>query len=132
MAILVVDEDPLRRRLLCNMLVPLARPVYQASSVEAAFDAVEAAYFDILVINTNQPQPDLYATVKLLRFSQLGDRRLPVVVLTSSRDEQTKHRCAEAGIDLCLVKPIQPPCVTRAVRKLMRSNFRRGNRSAGC
>src|SRR6185369_4147265 len=45
-------------------------------------------------------------------------RRLPVVILTSSREEQDVARCYESGINAYVVKPVNFEQFTHAIRQL--------------
>ena len=45
---------------------------------------------------------------KLHRFASLGKQRLPIVALTADATPETKQRCEEAGMDACVIKPIEP------------------------
>jgi len=45
---------------------------------------------------------------KLYRFTSLGMPRVPIVALTADTTPEVAARCAEAGMDSCVTKPVEP------------------------
>ncbi len=53
---------------------------------------------------------------RLYRFSKPGEPHLPIVALTADRTTEVAARCAYAGIDACVTKPINPARMLNVVR----------------
>lgn len=113
--ILILDAAPLSQSMLISLLDAAGHRSYASESVDDALTAIEEFDFDLLLINANEPDTELLDFVKLLRFAQIGEPPLPIVLLTACCDEAKRLDCDEAGIDLVLEKPISPAALSRAV-----------------
>jgi two-component system sensor histidine kinase RpfC len=54
---------------------------------------------------------------KLYRFISLGERRVPILALTVDATLETAARCAEAGMDGCVTKPVEPARLLEAINE---------------
>lgn len=113
--VLILDAAPLSQSMLVSLLEVAGYRSYASESVDDALTAIEEFDFDLLLINANKPEKELLDFVKLLRFAQMGEPRLPIVLLTAWCDEAKRLDCDEAGIDLVLEKPIAPTVLTQAI-----------------
>jgi two-component system sensor histidine kinase RpfC len=69
---------------------------------------MQAKAFDIALMDVNMPVLNGIEATKLHRFASLGKQRLPIIALTADATPETKQRCEEAGMDACVIKPIEP------------------------
>lgn len=113
--LLILDAAPLSQSMLVSLLDAAGHRSYPSESVDDALTAIEEFDFDLLLINANEPDKELLDFVKLLRFAQMGEPPLPIILLTAGCDEAKRLDCKEAGIDLVLEKPIAPDVLSRAV-----------------
>lgn len=113
--VLILDAAPLSQSMLVSLLEVAGHRSYASESVDDALTAIEEFDFDLLLINANEPDKEILDFVKLLRFAQMGEPQLPIVLLTAWCDEANRLECNEAGIDLVLEKPIAPTVLTQAI-----------------
>lgn len=125
--ILVLDTSPSSQSMLLSLLETSGHRSYAAGGIEEALTAIEEFEFDLLVVNTIEPDRELYNFIKLLRFSQIGEQALPVLLLTALFDETISVACDEAAIDRVLVKPISPGALMQAIILSAAPERRRGN-----
>ena len=117
--ILVVDDSATMRR----MIIAALRDVTDVGFVQAAsgLEAIErlaVAPVDLVVLDLNMP--DVHG-LEVLRFVRAHERfhDLPVVVLTTRGDEESRAAAMSAGATLYLTKPFVPAAFAPAIRGLL-------------
>jgi two-component system sensor histidine kinase RpfC len=58
---------------------------------------------------------------KLFRFTELGRSHLPIIALTADATPEAIERTAEAGMDTCLSKPVQPAVLLKMIEDITSS-----------
>lgn len=104
---LVVDADPDRLERMRLMLDQLGFRTLVAADGEQAVRLFERSRPGIAFVEIDLPGMDGIATTRLLKASA-GPDFVPVIVLTNLRDDSLILRCAEAGGDDFLSRPISP------------------------
>lgn len=96
--VLVVDDSPLTRELLVQLLESVGYHVVQAVDGAQAFEFVSRESVDVVVTDLEMPQVDgLELTRRLKKHPTL--RSLPVVIVTTRGSEADRRRGMEAGAD---------------------------------
>ncbi|MBV4487232.1 transporter substrate-binding domain-containing protein [Pseudomonas sp. SWRI153] len=106
--ILVIDDYPANRLLLSQQLSYLGHRVTDAEDGAHGLRAWRGAAFDVVITDCNMPIMDGYELVRAIRDEE-ATRGLPrslVLGFTANALPEEKQRCAEAGMDDCLFKPI--------------------------
>ncbi|MDH5652909.1 MAG: ATP-binding protein [Gammaproteobacteria bacterium] len=105
--VLVVEDNPVNRELLLEMLGELnirARAVENGAGV---FDALMEETFELILLDYRLPDMDGHTVTAKVRNMKLKGRQ-PVIVVTSSDDSlQSQQLCYETGVDGFLHKPIK-------------------------
>lgn len=119
--ILVVDDNPANRKLVCEFLRPLGPNVTSVESGLEALDAVSRQRFDLILMDVQMPGMDGMETTKAIR-AQEGAERTPVVALTAHAVNEKKMKLLLAGMDDFLSKPVSEEdlinTITRWVTKI--------------
>lgn len=113
--LIILDAAPLSQSMLVSLVEAAGHRAYVSESVDDALTAIEEFDFDLLLINSNEPDKELLDFVKLLRFAQMGEPPLPIMLLTAICDEAMRLDCKDAGIDLVLEKPIAPEVLIHVI-----------------
>lgn len=108
LSILVADDNRTNQKVIGKILERAGHDVSIVENGEQALDAMQAKVFDIALMDVNMPILNGIEATKLHRFASLGKPRLPIVALTADATPETKQRCEEAGMDACVIKPIEP------------------------
>lgn len=108
LCILVADDNRTNQKVIGKILERAGHDVSIVENGEQALDAMQAKVFDIALMDVNMPILNGIEATKLHRFASLGKPRLPIVALTADATPETKQRCEEAGMDACVIKPIEP------------------------
>jgi two-component system chemotaxis response regulator CheY len=118
-SIVIVDDSPTIRRMVRASLagIPSARFVEAGSGLEA-IEQLTLAPVGLMVLDLNMP--DMHG-VEVLKFVRRHPKyeALPVIVLTTRGDEESRRTAMEAGATVYLTKPFQPQVLAEQVTALL-------------
>jgi CheY-like chemotaxis protein len=103
--VLVVDDNPLSRKLLNDILSAEGYSVRYAASGSEALSAIAEEPPDVILLDIMMPGMDGFEVVRRLR----ADKRIhmpPIVMVTALDDEGSRARLAASGVNDVLTKPI--------------------------
>ncbi len=117
--ILVVDDSKVMRDMIiaCLRAIPETSFVHASSGLEA-IERLSLATFDMMVLDLNMPD---IGGVEVLEFVRGQDtlRSLPVMIVTTRGDEQSRERVLQAGATSFLAKPFTPDAIIAEVRAIL-------------
>src|SRR5262252_7855803 len=93
-SVLVIDDEPGVREMLCHELSQEGFEVEMAESGHAAVEAVKRRKFDLAVTDLRMPGMDGVATVEALRSL---DSNIEVIVATAYASVETAVACMKRG-----------------------------------
>ena len=114
--VLVVDDDPSVRELIVDYLSDNDIKVTALSSGHQLADVMQRETFDLLVLDVRMPGQDGMQIAQKLRETS----QLPIIMLTSRRDEADRVMGLELGADDYLTKPFSPRELLAHIRALLR------------
>jgi two-component system chemotaxis response regulator CheY len=117
--ILVVDDSPTIRRMVKAALAELASSGFvEAASGLEAIERLTLTPVALMVLDLNMP--DMHG-VEVLKFVRRhpGYQQLPVIVLTTRGDEESRKMSLDAGATLYLTKPFTPAALADQARSLI-------------
>lgn len=117
--VLVVDDSATMRRMVIAALTSLGGLAFeQAVSGLDAIERVTMTPVDLVLLDLNMP--DIHG-LEVLRFirGQAAFRSLPVVVLTTRGDEDSRAAALREGATLYLTKPFAPATFVSELRPLL-------------
>ncbi len=100
----IVDDDASLRRSLRNLLMSVGLRVETFESAEAFLDSVHRENTGCMVLDLRMPG---MSGLDLLRHLAARGTRIPVIILTAYRDDETRRRSLEAGAVEFLEKPFE-------------------------
>lgn len=106
--VLVADDNHVNRRVAEKILERAGHAVHLVADGEEALDALQAGGIDLVLMDLNMPVLGGIEATKLYRFAALGQPHVPIIGLTADATPEAARRCREAGMDACLIKPIEP------------------------
>jgi len=104
--ILVVDDEPANRALLCQLLRPVGFEVAEAGSGLEALEVFEQWAPQAILMDMRMPGMDGYQTTRRIKSTEAG-RATAVIALTASAFEDSKQQVMAAGVDAYIRKPFQ-------------------------
>jgi two-component system sensor histidine kinase/response regulator len=127
--LLVVDDDPANREVLCRRLKRQGHDVQTASSGLDALRILGEADFDLVLLDIMMPEMDGYEVLGRIK----SDRRLeniPVIMISALNEMQSVVRCIEAGAEDYLTKPFNPTLLKARIGACLEKKRGRDRESA--
>lgn len=117
--ILVVDDSVTMRRMIMAALRDVREVGFeQAGTGLEAIERITVAPVDLVILDLNMP--DVHG-LEVLRFVREHERfhDLPVVILTTRGDDESREAALRGGATLYLTKPFTPTSFAPEIRRLL-------------
>ena len=108
LAVLVVDDHPVNRLLLCRQLSELGHRPVDTDGGERALALWRGQSFDALITDINMQGLNGYELTRAVRQEEAATGRAPCLILgfTANAQIEERQRCRAAGMNDCLFKPV--------------------------
>ncbi len=116
--ILVVDDSKVVRKIIISML---SHCDYFCLEAEDGIDALEKLVVnkvDMIIADLNMPKMTGHELVKTIRQSNIYNN-IPILMLTTEQNEESKKMCMDAGANVYLAKPIPSEEIISSVKSLL-------------
>ena len=100
--VLIVDDDPVNRRVALGFLEEFGASGAEAESGQAAIAALDRGQYDAILLDCMMAGMDGYEAARLIKARAPA---LTVIAMTARAEAEEKERCVKAGMDGCLIKP---------------------------
>jgi type II secretory ATPase GspE/PulE/Tfp pilus assembly ATPase PilB-like protein/CheY-like chemotaxis protein len=118
--VLIVDDDPINRLVVRNLLRKNGYRVSEASDGQGALDELRKAN-DFAAVVTDLAMPGMGGEQLLERLKgSMSTAGIPVVVLTGSEDKGAEARLIDQGADDYIEKPVDPTRFLARVKATLR------------
>lgn len=119
--VLVVDDDPVVRKLTRDILTKVADGVHMVSCGEDAVRIAPQLDPDLILLDVNMPGIDGFEVCAQLRANP-QTREVPIIMVTALNDRASRLRGIEAGADDFLTKPYDRMELRARVKTILRVN----------
>ena len=123
--VLLVDDFDDAREMYAEFLRAAGHRVTEAADGHEALERAERETYDLIILDIALPRVDGISVIRALRKRE-RNRRTPIITLSASVNEETRHEALEAGANLALDKPCLPDELAQAVSKMLRKQERTG------
>ncbi len=113
LSVLVVDDDPINRAVAAGLLGRLGHRVALADSGQAGIEAAAATAFDVVMMDLHMPGMDGLEATRRIRALPGERSQVQILALTADLTDGSRQRCALAGIERILGKPLQLDALRR-------------------
>jgi CheY-like chemotaxis protein len=115
--ILLVDDNPINRKLAVRVLESMGHDVAQAVHGQEAVERLLVDSFDLVLMDMQMPVMDGFEATARIRARETasGLPRIPIVAMTAHAMAEDRRRCLAAGMDGHLSKPIVKQALRSAV-----------------
>jgi len=104
--ILVVEDVEVNRTVIQALAEQIGCKVDLAANGVEAVKAVQQRTYDMILMDCHMPQMDGYAATRKIRSLGMNQTTLPIVALTANIMPGERERCAAAGMNDYMAKPV--------------------------
>jgi two-component system chemotaxis response regulator CheY len=117
-SVLVVDDSPTMRKMVKAALQPLKPSFGEAANGLEAIEKLALNHYDVMILDLNMP--DMHG-LEVIQFTRAYEtyKDLPIVVLTTRSEDQTREAVLQAGANRYVTKPFQAQHLLGAVQELL-------------
>lgn len=115
--ILLAEDNMVNQKVATKMLEGLGCHVDVACDGEAARQALDAAEYDIVLMDCQMPVLDGYNATAAIRRAEGGKSRIPVIAMTANAMEGDREKCLAAGMDDYIPKPVRKDLLADMLRR---------------
>ena len=114
--VLVVDDVPVNRMILAEMLGDWGLDVDQAESAEQAIAMAGEKFYSAILMDVQMPGMDGTDATRRIRADGYAG---PVVALTAHSLDAERERCRDAGMNDLVTKPVDPDRLAHVLRQTL-------------
>ncbi len=119
MQILFVEDDPMNRRVVRDMLAVAGAEMSEAESAEVGLDMIGEHDFKIVLMDLRMPGMDGLEAIRRIRQRSDIKARLPVIVVTADTAIDLKESCMKEGADDVILKPVAMKLLFDAIGRIL-------------
>lgn len=121
MTLLVVDDNAVNLKVACAMLAKLGYQAETALDGREAVQAVARAHgagwrFGAVLMDVNMPRMNGFQATQQIQ-AMMGQKAPPILALTAAASPEDRARCAAAGMDDYLTKPLHVAALAQALER---------------
>lgn len=117
--VLVVDDSRVIRKLILNILNDEDFHCIEAENGIDALEKLVIKNVDLIITDLNMPQMSGLELVKTIRSSEVYNK-IPIIILTTEKNQQEQESCLNAGVNIYLIKPLSPEELEANINNLLR------------
>ncbi|MEW6743847.1 MAG: response regulator [Planctomycetota bacterium] len=118
--ILIVDDDPIGRRVLRKALVAEGITFLEAENGAEGLDLARREDPDLILLDVQMPVMDGLETLRLIRKDDIL-KNTPVIISSATAEKARVLDLIKSGIDAYVLKPCDPVELRRKVKPLLRA-----------
>lgn len=117
-SVLVVDDEPMARKMLRLILVRAGFDVFEAKDGYQALSDIKLNIPDLVILDVMMPGIDGFEVCETLRDDD-KTAELPIIMLSAKADIESVNKGLRLGATKYLTKPVTPDDLTRHVREVL-------------
>ena len=121
MHVLFIEDDPMNRRVVADMLDVAGATMTEAESGEIGLELIDRQDFDMALVDLRMPGMDGITAIREIRARGDAKAKLPIIVVTADTAIDLRERCIAAGADDVLFKPVAMDALFEAMGRILAS-----------
>ncbi|MDY6904259.1 MAG: response regulator [Thermodesulfobacteriota bacterium] len=117
--VLVVDDNPVNRKVLVTMLGKLNLACDMVENGKQAVAAIREKHYDLIFMDCLMPIMDGYQATRRIRDGDATSASPPIVAITADAYAETRDRCLQAGMDGYVTKPFNMKTIAETVAQYL-------------
>ena len=119
MQVLFVEDDPMNRRVVKDMLSVAGAEMAEAADAETGLAMIGERGFDIILMDLRMPGMDGLTAIRHIRARTDEKALLPVIVVTADTAMDIRADCISNGADEVILKPVAMKALFDAIGKTL-------------
>jgi len=119
MNVLFIEDDPMNRRVVGDMLDVAGATMTGAESAELGLKLIDENEYAIVLIDLRMPGMDGITAIRHIRARHDAKAGLPIIVVTADTAVDLRERCIEQGADEVLFKPVAMDALFDAMGRML-------------
>ena len=119
MHILCVDDEPISRRVIREVLRTADITVTEAPDAETGLALLDTLPIDLILMDLRMPGMDGLSAIRAIRARQDGVASAPVILITADTSMDLTERSAAAGANAMVRKPVDMRLLFDAIAEVM-------------
>ena len=119
--ILVAEDNKTNQIVISKILERAGHTFTIVNNGQEALDILDSSEnytFDIIIFDMQMPVMGGIEATKIYRFTRIGHKALPVIILTANATIEALKECDEANVDAYLTKPIETKRLLATINSL--------------
>jgi CheY-like chemotaxis protein len=106
MQVLFVEDDPMNRRVVKDMLTIVGIDMAEAEDAETGLRMVTESHYDVVLMDLRMPGMDGLAAIRSIRARTDAKANTPIIVITADTAINLRETSLESGANQVLWKPV--------------------------
>jgi len=106
MRVLFVEDDPMNRNVVRDMLTIVDVAMAEAADAETGLRMIEDDSYDAILMDLRMPGMDGLEAIRHIRARPDAKGTTPIIVITADMANDLAARCRDVGADHVLSKPV--------------------------
>jgi CheY-like chemotaxis protein len=119
MNVLFIEDDPMNRRVVRDMLDVAGASMVEAESAEIGLKLIAENDFAMALVDLRMPGMDGITAIREIRGRGDAKAKLPIIVVTADTAVDLRERCIAAGADEVLFKPVAMDALFEAMGRIL-------------
>lgn len=119
MRILFVEDDPLNRRVVKDMLQTVGAELVEAEDAESGLRMIDEQSFEVVLMDLRMPGMDGLTAIRHIRERTDAKSMLPIIVVTADTALTIREDCMGRGADEVILKPVAMKQLFTVMGRLM-------------
>ena len=119
MNVLFIEDDPMNRRVVKDMLDVAGATMVDAESAEIGLKLIDERDFDMVLVDLRMPGMDGFEAIRRIRARTDAKANLPLIVVTADTAVDLRERCLADGADEVLFKPVAMDSLFDAIGRML-------------
>jgi len=119
MKVLFIEDDPMNRRVVRDMLDVAGVGMADADHAELGLRMIDDDDFDIVLVDLRMPGMDGITAIGHIRARTDTKANVPIIVVTADIAPDLRERCVAAGADDVLFKPVAMDALFDAMGRVL-------------
>ena len=120
LSILVVDDEPYNRKLLCSILKRYGVSITEVENGQEAVAEVTKTRYDLVLMDTRMPVMDGVEAAKVIRSSKPEYAyNVPIISISAATSDEDQERYKKASIDGFIAKPFKESFLISEIKRVV-------------